>query len=263
MIGSIMSLSISLPLNFLVIVLLCSNLQLLSAFVGIVPPIATGRLANRRIHCLTYRLVSGIPTALFSTEDGAGRSWSGPGDSARRTRSSGNSRDSNGSREVEGARESLSNGRREGRRSSDNRSEKELSNWKSGKVFGQNGERRRRNNDPWWMREEEKNNPRIISQYKPWWMDRNPLVDRTWKVAELREEATRRNLDTSGSKSELIDKLVASSRMYDLSDSNFRVPTFVSSEEKAPSKCYPEHYEGTTENIEKLRLTIGARQAPQ
>ena len=42
------------------------------------------------------------------------------------------------------------------------------------------------------MREEESNNPRILPAYKPWWVSDNTVVDDTWKVADLRIEATKR-----------------------------------------------------------------------
>ena len=63
--------------------------------------------------------------------------------------------------------------------------------WKSGYVFNKHTQKKRRN-DPWWMREEESNNPRILPAYKPWWVTENVIVDDTWKVAELRAEATKR-----------------------------------------------------------------------
>ena len=63
--------------------------------------------------------------------------------------------------------------------------------WKSGYVFNRNTQKKRRN-DPWWMREEESNNPRILPAYKPWWVTDNIVVDDTWKVADLRVEATKR-----------------------------------------------------------------------
>lgn len=63
--------------------------------------------------------------------------------------------------------------------------------WKSGYVFNKHTQKKRRN-DPWWMREEESNNPRILPAYKPWWVTDNVIVDDTWKVADLRLEATKR-----------------------------------------------------------------------
>lgn len=63
--------------------------------------------------------------------------------------------------------------------------------WKSGYVFNKHTQKKRRN-DPWWMREEESNNPRILPAYKPWWVSDNTVVDDTWKVADLRAEATKR-----------------------------------------------------------------------
>jgi SAP domain len=114
--------------------------------------------------------------------------------------------------------------------------------WKSGRIFNKKPQSNgRRRNDPWWMREEEMNNPRVLPVYKPWWVE-SVMVDDSWKVADLREEAIRRGLPSKGKKDELITILRESSELYDLSDSGFRAPNFIKLEGQRPT-CYPEVYE--------------------
>jgi hypothetical protein len=136
--------------------------------------------------------------------------------------------------------------------------------WKSGYIFvdkkQDNNRRNPRRNDPWWMREEEKNNPRMLSPYKPWWLeeDETKKVSSSWKIAEMREEAERRGLqDTTGlKKDELLEKLKASQQSCDLSDDNFTEPEFVAAKETETPPCYPQIYEGSSENIELLRNKV-------
>lgn len=129
--------------------------------------------------------------------------------------------------------------------------EKVVQDWKSGQVFRQPRSRR---NDPWWMREEEKTNPRVLPIYKPWWLD-NVFVDDSWKVADLRKEASRRGmLDTSDmKKSDLLTELHRSSLAYDLSNKGFKPPAFRRLDSSALPACYPEVYEGGSAAIEVLR----------
>lgn len=119
--------------------------------------------------------------------------------------------------------------------------------WKSGYIFNnnsKNGPPRRMRNDPWWMRDEEKNNPRMLPEYKPWWVDTNTIVNDTWKVADLRKEAERRGIDPLGKKNELIERLVESSKTYSLTDDNFFNPIFTeSNNDKLISRnCFPQTY---------------------
>ena len=81
--------------------------------------------------------------------------------------------------------------------------------WQSGYIFSKNNSRPpggKRRNDPWWMREEEKDNPRMLPQYRPWWLKKDLNFD-DMKVAQLREEATLAGLDSSGLKADLIQRL--------------------------------------------------------
>lgn len=119
--------------------------------------------------------------------------------------------------------------------------------WKSGEVFKNNNQQnRRRRNDPWWMREEEKTNPRVLPPYKPWWVvpeENTPIsVTETMKVAELKEECEKLGVSSKGKKDELLQLLRETKALYDLSDANFRQPTFVQCGTQRPS-CYPEVYE--------------------
>jgi len=119
--------------------------------------------------------------------------------------------------------------------------------WKSGEVFKNNNQQnRRRRNDPWWMREEEKTNPRVLPPYKPWWAlpeENAPIsVTETMKVAELKEECEKLGVSSKGKKDELLQLLRETKALYDLSDANFRQPTFVQCGTQRPS-CYPEVYE--------------------
>lgn len=123
--------------------------------------------------------------------------------------------------------------------------------WQSGNnVFkNKNNKRGGRRNDPWWMRDEEKNNPRILPIYKPWWLVNNVMVDSSWKVADLREEAIRRGItkEEAGAlkKGELVETLQDISRKYTLSSDAFTEPLFseIPATEARPS-CYPTTYEG-------------------
>eukprot|EP01038_Epipyxis_sp_PR26KG_P005621 gene5621-7763_t len=123
--------------------------------------------------------------------------------------------------------------------------------WKSGYLLKKNDDNRRRNNDPWWMREEEKTNPLFLPKYQPWWIKSNVMVNNSWKVLELRQEAKRRGLPTSGNKVELVEMLIESSKKYDLSDQNFHSSEFIPMSKLKTNSCYPDVYEG--ENIEILQ----------
>lgn len=145
--------------------------------------------------------------------------------------------------------------------------------WQSGRVFQKKGQRGggRRRNDPWWMRDEERNNPRILPQYKPWWLE-NILVDTSWKISDLRKEAKRR-ADQNGriasaagtggysmeevdnmKKAELVDLLMGLTEQYSLASDGFTRIQFVDSTDGKKPPCYPQIYEGGQEVMEALVL---------
>jgi hypothetical protein len=116
------------------------------------------------------------------------------------------------------------------------------------------------------MREEEKNNPRMLPDYKPWWATGEAKhVDASWKVADLRAEAAKRNLNLNAKlkKDELIEILNENLKKYDLSDGGFRSPFFIKIEdEDGMPPCYPDIYEDA-ETIELLKTkSLGATQPP-
>jgi hypothetical protein len=96
--------------------------------------------------------------------------------------------------------------------------------------------------DPWWMREDEKNNPRILSSYRPWWACEYKGVDSSWSIDDLRETARARGSSAEGTRPELLTRLQALERLYDLSDKNFRPPQFTAASGSIAS-CYPEVYD--------------------
>ena len=121
--------------------------------------------------------------------------------------------------------------------------------WQTGKIFNNNLAPRRRN-DPWWMRDEEKNNPKLLPEYKPWWLDSNQLVDESWKVNDLKAEANRRGIaEINGlKKAELIQLLLVSTQANSLTDDNFTNPSYYKSDKVKPT-CYPDVYESNYEQI--------------
>mmetsp|Transcript_27468 Transcript_27468/g.27693 ORF Transcript_27468/g.27693 Transcript_27468/m.27693 type:complete len:197 (+) Transcript_27468:108-698(+) len=133
--------------------------------------------------------------------------------------------------------------------------------WKSGAVFNKD-RKRSRNNGPWWMRDEEKNHPRVLPSYRPWWSDGYVNVDSTWKVDELKKEAKRRGLKTTGlKKSDLTKILQGLSSMYDISDKGFVSPTYTyDTMNNSHPLCYPESYEDP-DDITKLQ-SIAFQQSP-
>lgn len=128
--------------------------------------------------------------------------------------------------------------------------------WQSGYIFSKNNSRPpggKRRNDPWWMREEEKDNPRMLPQYRPWWLKKDLNFD-DMKVAQLREEATLAGLDSSGLKADLIQRLNESKKKFSLSDDRFTEPIYSKTPKSSLPPCYPEIYENENE-IKRLKLT--------
>ena len=72
----------------------------------------------------------------------------------------------------------------------------------------------------------------MLRPYNPWWA--NTLDLGKMKVAELQDEAERRGiLGIKGlKKAELLEKLESTIQAFDLSDDNFRKPTFKPSDSK-------------------------------
>lgn len=116
---------------------------------------------------------------------------------------------------------------------------------KSGEIFLRKSAGRRPL--PWWMKDSERNHPRMLPQYKPWWLNpQNPIVNPSWTVPELRAEATRRGAHCSHwNKQQLLDWLTESSADYNLSEMNFKGPTFTNDDVTVTDKCYPEVYSQT------------------
>lgn len=118
--------------------------------------------------------------------------------------------------------------------------------WRSGQIFNKvrDGNRERSGAEPWWMRDDEKNNPRVLPEYVPWWLESNPIVDTKWKLDDLKAEAVRRGLSSKGKKEQLLHILKESSVVHDLSDAGYVQPLYYSDEKSnhIPS-CYPEVYE--------------------
>ena len=150
------------------------------------------------------------------------------------------------------------------------------------------------------MREEESDNPRILPHYETWWLNEhqiapsyinggsenveddndvlassssstsskkkkllgNIFVDESWKVAELKLECERRGLVPAGTKKqELIDQLIASSKLYDLSDKGMVKAVFTPHSFDKDMPCFPHIYE-TKENIDRLKAKIAMQPAP-
>lgn len=113
----------------------------------------------------------------------------------------------------------------------------------TGKAGSSDRRGMRRGNDPWWMREDEETNPRMLPAYKPWWAGDVTLMTEKLKLPELKEEASRRNIDMTGKRSELIERINAVALIYDLSDRNMKKPTFTDNSSVAFPKCYPQSYD--------------------
>ena len=125
-----------------------------------------------------------------------------------------------------------------------NRNDTFKHNWESGKVFTEGRRRSRERSLPWWMSDEERNHPRILPHYKPWWLEHNCEVNDSWKVADLRLEAERRGLSTSGLKKDLIERINISFQQYSISDENFTTPNIIpASADDYVYPCYPQAYE--------------------
>lgn len=119
--------------------------------------------------------------------------------------------------------------------------DRDASTSKAGGVF--TTPRRRVRSDPWWMQESELKNPRALPEYKPWWLLSNPLVDMDWKVVDLRKEASRRGLKSSGMlKKDLVEQINALHHKFSLADDNFSTATILPTPPNI-HKCYPENYE--------------------
>ena len=134
--------------------------------------------------------------------------------------------------------------------------DKEEKAWQTGKIFTKNnaGNRRHERKDAWWMREEEANNPRILPKYQPRWLE-SCHVDKTWKLADLKTEAMKRGLKTSGKKDELVARINAhapSMNVNMLSDKYFKGPSYFDFHQENKPSCYPDMYE-TPEEIVRLR----------
>jgi hypothetical protein len=133
--------------------------------------------------------------------------------------------------------------------------------WQSGRVFTKNNNNNNRGQrggikDAWWMRDEEENNPRVLPKYKPSWLQAN-VVNTSWKVADLKIEAAKLGLKTTGRKEELIERINSKANSDDnarllLSDSQFTAPRYVDPASSKPLTCFPEVYE-TAADIQKLR----------
>lgn len=127
--------------------------------------------------------------------------------------------------------------------------------WQSGYIFSKNNARPpggKRRNDPWWMREEEKDNPRMLPSYRPWWLQKDSINNDDMKVAQLKEEAKRRGLDTSGLKADLVQRLNESYEKFNLTDDCYTQPVYNKSDPKTLPSCYPEIYENENE-IKRLK----------
>ena len=120
---------------------------------------------------------------------------------------------------------------------------------KTGEIFLQKKSTSRRQL-PWWMKDSERNHPRILPAYRPWWLNpQNPIVNPSWTVPELRAEATRRGAHCSHwNKQQLLDWLLESSTDYNLSETNFKGPTF-SAQVNTTDSCYPEVYGVDPSNV--------------
>lgn len=89
----------------------------------------------------------------------------------------------------------------------------------------------------------------------------NINVDDSWKVSDLKAEALRRDLKPAVKKSVLIEQLVLSSKLYDLSDNGF-LEAFVAPHQKNEDlPCFPHIYESATD-ISELRKKMTLEPAP-
>ena len=125
--------------------------------------------------------------------------------------------------------------------------------WQSGYIFTKNNSRPpggKRRNDPWWMREEEKDNPRMLPAYRPWWLQKYDIDD--MKVNQLKDEAKRRGLDSSGLKGDLVQRLNDSYEKFNLTDDCYTEPIYNKSDPKQLPPCYPDIYENENE-IQRLK----------
>ena len=107
------------------------------------------------------------------------------------------------------------------------------------------------------MREEEANNPRILPKYNPKWLG-SPVVDKTWKLADLKSEAMKRGLTSTGKKEELIERINASIPPVTanlLSDEYFTGPRYIAASKDEKASCYPDMYE-SPEDIARLREMV-------
>ena len=145
--------------------------------------------------------------------------------------------------------ETKNNNNNNNNNSNNSNNPEDIKAWQTGRIFNNNPAPRRRN-DPWWMREEEKNNPKLLAEYRPWWLDSNPIVDDSWKVNDLKAEANRRGIGGINGlkKAELIQLLLVSSQASSLTDDNFTNPSYYKSDKPKPS-CYPDIYEPNYDQI--------------
>lgn len=116
--------------------------------------------------------------------------------------------------------------------------------WESGNIFTEEEKKKKRSNSniAWWMNRDEDSNPLMLPKYIPWWIQKNFLVDSSWELKQLQEEAKRRGLSTEGGKKILIESINDLARKYDLSDDNFTEPIFKKPEVDSLPRCYPEVY---------------------
>jgi hypothetical protein len=120
--------------------------------------------------------------------------------------------------------------------------------WESGKIFTEDGKAKKKSNSniAWWMNRDEDNNPLLLPKYYPWWAEKNYLVDSSWKLNQLQEEAKRRGVPSDRKKQQLIDSINDTARKYDLSDEKFVAPTFKKPVIDSLPRCYPEVYTANT-----------------
>ena len=107
------------------------------------------------------------------------------------------------------------------------------------------------------MREEEANNPRILPKYNPKWLG-SSVVDKTWKLADLKAEAGKRGLKITGKKEELIERInasIAPGTANLLSDEHFTSPSYIAVSKEEKASCYPDAYE-SPEDIIRLREMV-------
>jgi hypothetical protein len=69
-------------------------------------------------------------------------------------------------------------------------------------------------------------------------------------------------LDSKGKKDELIQILLESSKLHDLSDTGFRVPTYIECKIEDRPTCYPEIYEGKDNEFLLRNKAMSSLQAP-